>query len=488
VEAAPVGEPRGQAPPSEEAGERVLRVAELNRIARLSLEERFPDVWVEGELTDVSRPGSGHVYFTLADAEVPSQIRGGRFRSDAQRAKASLTNGSRVRLRASLTIYEGRGQYQLIARAALPAGEGDRAAEVARMRAKLAAEGLMDPARKRTLPRFPRKIGLVTSRDGAALHDIVRVASARMGVEIVLAHCQVQGAEAPRSIVAALRGIQRVPGLDLVIIARGGGAAEDLSAYDDERVAREVAACRVPTVSGVGHEVDVSTVDLVADVRAATPSNAAEIAVPDARSVRAELDGLERALARSFDQRVQRERLRLERLGGRVGDPRRQLAAPRQRLAHALAALERSAGKRLAEPRRALEGLRARLAVHEPGVRLALDRERIDTLHARLLRTSGEPTTAGRQALENARARLQAAGRSATRPPRHALARMAGTLEALSPLGILARGYAIAMVDGRALISASDVNPGTEVALRLHRGTLEAIVQRVMPPREDPGP
>ncbi|MDQ3037252.1 MAG: exodeoxyribonuclease VII large subunit, partial [Myxococcota bacterium] len=299
----------------------MLRVAELNRVARFALEERFPDVWVEGELADVSRPASGHVYFTLCDADAPAQVRGVMYRNDASRARARLENGARVRLRCSVTIYEARGSFQVTARVALPAGEGDRAAEIARIKAKLAADGLLDPARKRKLPRMPRVVGVVTSRDGAAIHDIVRVASARMGVRIVLVHCQVQGSEAPLSIVRAMRGVQRVPGLDVVIVARGGGASEDLSAFDDERVARAVAECRVPTVSGVGHEVDVTIVDLVADVRAATPSNAAEIVVPDAAQVRAELQGIERALARALDQRVQGERLRIERLMRRIADP-----------------------------------------------------------------------------------------------------------------------------------------------------------------------
>jgi exodeoxyribonuclease VII large subunit len=465
----------------EEEAPRVLRVAELNRIARFAVEDTFRDVWVEGELVDVSRPASGHVYFTLCDADVPAQIRGVMFRSDAARARARLENGARVRLRCSLTIYEARGTFQLVARVALPAGEGDRAAEIARLRQKLAAEGLFDPTRKRALPRVPRVIGVVTSRDGAAIHDIVRVASARMGVRIVLAHCQVQGEPAPLSIVRALEAIQRVPGVEVVIVARGGGATEDLSAFDDERVARAVAACAVPTVSGVGHEVDVSIVDLVADVRAATPSNAAELVVPEAAQLRAELEALERGLARALDQRVQRERLRVERLLRRMPDPRRQHAAPRQVLAAQHAALERSVARRLSESHRALDRLRARLAVHEPKARLVADRERLAALEQRLARAMRGRLEDARRQLESAERSARGLGPAVARARRERLGRLAGMLDALSPLGILARGYAIALhaETGKALVRAGDAQVGDRMAIRLHQGALEARVEAI---------
>lgn len=472
---------------SAEHAPRVLRVAELNRIARFSLEERFPDLWVEGELADVSRPASGHVYFTLCDADAPAQVRGVMYRSDAARARARLENGARVRFRGSLTLYEARGTFQLLARVALAAGEGDRAAEVARIKAKLAKEGLLDPGRKRALPRFPRVIGVVTSRDGAAIHDVVRVARERMGVRIVLAHCQVQGPDAPLSIVRALRGVQRVPGLDVVIVARGGGASEDLSAYDDERVAREVAACRVPTVSGVGHEVDVTIVDLVADVRAATPSNAAEIVVPDAQQVRAELEGLERGLARALDQRVSRERLRLERLLRRMPDPRRGTAGPRARLAALRASIERATARRLGDAHRALDRLRARLAVHEPRARLGRDRDRLRALEARLAQAIARTLERAARDVGDRDRALRALGGELTRRGRSELGRRVASLEALSPLGILARGYAIAIHEesGRALVRASDAAPGDRLAVRVHRGTVRARVERAMDDEED---
>ena len=445
---------------SAEHAPRVFKVSELNRIARFSLEERFPDVWVEGELVDVSRPASGHVYFTLCDTESPTQARGVMYRSDAQRARARRENGVRVRLRCSLTLYEPRGSFQLLARVALPAGEGDRAAELLRVKAALAKDGLFDPTKKRILPRFPRVIGVVTSRDGAAIHDIVRVATSRLGVRIVLVHCQVQGAEAPLSILRALRMVQLVPALDVVILARGGGASEDLSAFDDERVARAVAACSVPIVSGVGHEVDVTMVDLVADVRAATPSNAAEIAVPEAARLRAELESKERALSRALDQQIARERLRIERAVRKLSDPRRRLAAPRQSLSALHAALERLMARRMGEEHRGLDRLRARLAAHEPRARLMRDRETLRALEGRLVRS-----------MESA---IEVQGK-------HALGRLALQLEALSPLGILARGYSIAIHEPtkKALLRAEDAKPGDRLTIRVHEGALDAVVERI---------
>ena len=471
-------------PRSPEHAPRVLGVAELNRLARLSLEDGFPDLWVEGELADVARPPSGHVYFTLQEGQPPAQVRGVMYRNDAQRARARLENGARVRLRGSLTIYEPRGSFQLLARVALPAGQGDRKAELERLRKKLAAEGLFGADRKRPLPRVPRVVGVVTSRAGAAIHDVVRVVHGRLGVRIVLAHCLVQGPEAPASIVRALRAIQEVPGLDVVIVTRGGGASEDLSAYDDERVARAAAACRVPLVSGVGHEVDVTLVDLVADARAATPSNAAEMAVPDGSALRAELEALDRGLARALDQRVQRERLRLERAERRLLDPRRTVGRRRQALAALQGALEQRAARTRAEARRTLERLRARLAAEEPRARLGRDRARLERLAQSVRSSAG--IGARRSRLGELEAALVRAGASLGRGPRSELELLAGRLEALSPLGILARGYAVVLHRGRALGRASDAAPGDPLVLRLHEGTLAAVVVEPPAPRKPP--
>lgn len=440
----------------ERKGPRVLRVAELNRIAKLALEEQFADFWVEGELGDVTRPASGHVYFTLNDGEAPACIKGVMFRGDARRARAKLVEGERVRMRGGLTIYESRGVFQLVARVALPAGMGELRAELERLREKLAAEGLLDAARKRPLPRLPRVVGVVTSARSAAVHDIVQVAAARCPVRIVIAHCLVQGVEAPASICAALRRVQRVPGLDVVIVGRGGGSTEDLIAFNDERVARAIASCRVPTVSAVGHEVDVTIADLVADVRAATPSNAAELAVPDRRALVADLEGRVRALERALDVRIDRSRMKLERVSRRVADPRGALAAPRRRIASLTLGLQRAIERRVKVASAALESLDHRLARLDPMRKLARDRARLEKVIARLERR-----------------------RSLVGERREQLAHLTTRLEALSPVAILARGYAIALHEptGRALVRAGDAQPGDAVTVVLSRGRLRTRVE-----------
>lgn len=423
----------------DEPAERVLRVVELNRLAKRTLEQGFPDVWVEGELSDVVRAASGHLYFTLNDGQDPAQVRGVMFRADARRSRALFANGEKVRLRGGLSLYEARGSYQLIARVALPAGLGDQHAELARLREKLAKEGLFDPTRKRKLPRIPRLVGVVTSTSGAAVHDIIEVARARCPVHIVVANCLVQGAEAPGSIVRALLAIQQLPGLDVVIVGRGGGGAEDLAAFQDEQVARTIAACRVPVVSAVGHEIDVTIADLVADVRAATPSNAAELVVPDRRALLAELETKVRGLERALDSRLDRARARLEKLG-------RRLAAQDARV-------------RLGRDRARLAQLAERLRRADARAQLATARRHLDGLEGRLTRSA--------QALLERRS--EALGRAETK------------LRALSPLSVLSRGYAIAIsVDsGRALLHSTDVAPGAQVRVRLMRGALDTRVEAV---------
>lgn len=436
--------------------ERVYRVGEINRAVRLRVEQGFGDVWIEGELSDVKRSGPGHVYFTLNDELDGAQLRGVIFRSDAARAKARLANGERVRLRGTCTLYEPRGQFQMIARLALPQGEGDLAARFEALRRKLEEEGLLDPARKRPLPRYPRTVGVVTSLTGAAVRDIIRVAHDRMPVRLVVADCRVQGDDAPPSIVAALELIQRLPELDVVIVGRGGGAAEDLWAFNDERVARAIAACRVPIVSAVGHEIDVTLADLVADVRAATPSNAAEIVVPEKTAILERLRAAERHLVRAMEVEIGRERLRIQRLLRALEDPRHKHARVRRTFheheARVIAAMRRT----LAEERRGLDALRHRLQGH--------------------LRA---PTAEARAELESLEHRLRVVIRARSERARARLETSMAKLDALSPLRVLDRGYAIAFKqpEGVALRSVADAKPGDAIAIRLRDGTLEAKVE-----------
>ena len=436
---------------------KVYRVSQLNRAVRSVLEQRWTNVWVAGEISDCACAASGHYYFTLNDEQEPAQLRVVLFKTDARRSKARLENGARVRVQGQLSLFTPRGSYQMIARIALPEGLGDLHAQFERTRKKLEAEGLFAPERKRSLPRLPRVLGVVTSRSGAALHDIVTVAHGRCPVRIVVSPCSVQGNDAPASIARALERVQRLPGLDLVIVGRGGGATEDLFAFNDERVARAIACCRVPTISAVGHEVDVTIADLVADVRAATPSNAAELALPDRRAVLSELNAAERALVRAVEVRLGRARLRMERLSQHVRDPRRALHAAHARVERDRTRLRVLMAARLRKQRAELSRLRERLARTDPRLLLVQRRSRLLQLDA-ALRTQGRALGAARRA---------------------ELVRLMSGLDALSPLGSLARGYAIVLhgTTGKALLKASDARPGDPLHVRLHEGTLRARVE-----------
>lgn len=444
--------------PSVEEEERVFSVAELNRIVRGVLEAQWPSICVRGELTDVKRHRSGHLYFTLNDAEESAQLRCVMFRSDVALTKATLIDGECVRLTGALTLYEARGSFQLVARTAIAEGAGDLRAEFERLRRKLQAEGLIDPARRRPLPRLPTTVGIVSSIDGAALRDILVVASKRFAPRFVVAPCAVQGKLAPASIVSALTSIQRLADLDVIIVARGGGSAEDLAAFNNEQVARAIAACRVPVVSAVGHEVDVSISDLVADLRAATPSNAAELVVPDRNALAQSLKSETRALQRAMDGVVGRARLRLERLCKLLEDPRRSLAGVQAKLQRSHAQLVQCIRLAIGKYRQTLVGLQHKLLQHDVRRGLARDRASLKQLQSRLAAC--------------------AHGELAIR--RSHLQQLLAQLKALSPLGILARGYAVAIHDktGHALTNAATVAIGDTISLRLHQGTVRTRAEK----------
>ncbi|MGA9655938.1 MAG: exodeoxyribonuclease VII large subunit, partial [Polyangia bacterium] len=244
-------------------------MSELVRAARLTLESRFADLRVEGEISGLKRSANGHLYFTLKDAE--AQLDCVMYAREAARLRFRLQDGQQVRCRGRLTIYEARGRFQLSVHAIEPAGAGALALAFEQLKQSLAAEGLFDPERKRPLPFLPRRLGVVTSAQGAVIRDIVRVAHRRFPVPILLAPTPVQGEGAAAAIVAALAEIVKVPDVDVVIVARGGGSMEDLWAFNDEALARAIAACPIPVISAVGHETDFTIADFVADLRAPTP-------------------------------------------------------------------------------------------------------------------------------------------------------------------------------------------------------------------------
>ncbi|MFW2389046.1 MAG: exodeoxyribonuclease VII large subunit [Polyangiales bacterium] len=461
-----------------DGGERVFRVSEVNRAVRYTLEDNWGKVLIEGELSDVRR-AKGHVYFTLNDEDDPAQLRGVMFQSDVRRTKAPLENGARIRFRGTLSLYTARGQFQLIARSAKLAGEGDLAAQFKRLRAKLEAEGLLDADRKRPLPELPRLVGVVTSRTGAALRDIIRVASERCPVQILVADCRVQGEEAPASIVAALEQIQRVEGLDVVIVSRGGGSAEDLWAFNDEGVARAIASCRVPVVSGVGHEIDTTIADLVADVRAATPSNAAEIVVPERDALLRDLRSLERRLNQALDNRIGGQRLRLERLLRPLYGARRVIAPVHRKLRELEEQLQQGQRLELRQRRERHAELRQRLMRLDPRSVLRRDQRALAAWASKLREAGRLPARQSREHLVGLDFRLKGLGGPMVREARARYAELGAQLDALSPLRVLERGYAIAIREstGRAVRAAAEVKQGDRLRVRVFDGEFGAKVE-----------
>ncbi len=426
--------------PSAKVEPKVFAVGELVKAAARTVEARYGLVWVEGEVSNLSMPRSGHLYFTLkdADAQLPSVM----FRSEAQRLKFQLSDGLQVRARGRLTIYEGQGKFQMYVDALEPAGLGAQQLAFEQLKNKLAKEGLFDAARKRPLPRWPRLIGLVTSPTGAAVRDVIRIAERRGRVRILVSPCQVQGDNAAASIVAALRALERRPAVDVIIIGRGGGSAEDLQAFNDESLARAIAACRVPVVSAVGHEVDFSIADFVADQRAATPSQAAELVVP---------------LFAEAEARVAELRDRLLRAG------RRKLAEARQRLDVELDKAESATRLGLGRRRRTVDDLARRMAALHPRARLQQDRAGLLALRTRLASRMRQLLAERHRSFHNA----------------------VGKLDALSPLSVLSRGYSLARAGGHVLLDATAVAPGDSVEVTLARGRIDCRVESTKPNHDD---
>ena len=412
-----------QAPDDSTAPPRhILTPSTLNRLVRGLLEDALPLVWIEGELSNVARPASGHLYFTLKDSA--AQVRCAMFRPKSAALRFRPADGMQVLLRARVGLYEPRGEFQLVAEHMEPAGEGALHREFERLKAQLGAEGLFDPARKRPLPRYARRIGVITSATGAAIRDVLSVLARRWPLaEVEVLPVPVQSREAPPAIVAMLKKASASARHDVLLLTRGGGSLEDLWAFNDEAVARAIHASAVPVVSAVGHEVDFSIADFVADLRAPTPSAAAELLVPDAQATLRHLRQLRQRLA-LFEQR------RLQALGQRVDHllarlqaqrPQARLARDRERLAHLQHRLLVALRERRQREHTRLDRLHARLLAHHPQQRISL-----------LQRQLAEQSQRLRQAIAR---RLER--------ERHALQQAARTLHAVSPLATLERGYAI---------------------------------------------
>lgn len=434
----------------------VLTPSQLNGEIRHALERGFPALWVEGEISNLARPSSGHLYFSLKDAR--SQIRCAMFRNRNMLLSFTPANGQQVLARARISVYEPRGEYQLIVEHMEEAGFGALQRAFEALKAKLQAEGLFDESRKRPIPAAPQRIGVITSPTGAALRDILTTLRRRYpAAEVILYPSAVQGADAPAQLIRALKAAARRAETDVLILARGGGSLEDLMAFNDEAVARAVAASPIPVVCGVGHEVDFSIADFVADLRAPTPTGAAELVTPDGRDILRRLEQLQSRQQRALQQKLTGHTERLRWLRGRMQQqhPGQRLRQQSQRLDELEQRLERVTSAGLHHRRmtlaRAMAGLRERTPLH----RLARSNDRLENLSHRLLRAWREQLNGKEQAL----------------------AYLGRALHTVSPLATLGRGYAIvSKADGGIARNAADVAPGERITARLAKGSLIAEV------------
>jgi len=440
---------------------RVYEPAELNREVRAHLEAGFPRLWLSGEISNLARPGSGHLYFSLKDAR--AQLRCAMFRGRHGNLQTQPENGDRVLVRGRLSLYEPRGDYQLIADALLPAGSGALQQAFEALKRKLEAEGLFDPQTRRALPRYPGVIAVVTSATGAAVRDILTTLRRRWPAARVRLHATpVQGDAAVPGLLAALGRIERERIADVVLVARGGGSIEDLWAFNDERVARRIAAMTAPVVTGIGHETDITIADFVADLRAATPTAAAEAATPDGPALRRQVEALTGRLERISMRRLQDAWQRLDLLHRRLENqhPRRGLDTAEKRIQ----SLERRFSN---ARRRILEQACNRHAALAARLRAASPARRLQAFAERLARLARRLPAAVAHRIERAEARLAGAARA---------------LDAVSPLAVLGRGYAIIEDEsGRLLSRPDEFSPGQTVHTRLRDVRVTSVVRDIEP-------
>jgi exodeoxyribonuclease VII large subunit len=412
-------------------------------------------VWVEGEVSNLARPASGHVYFSLKDSG--AQVRCAMFRTRNRAVGFEARDGMKVVAYGRVSLYTPRGDYQLIVEALEAAGEGLLRMRFEQLKRKLFEEGLFDAALKRPLPRWPRAIGVVTSASGAAVRDIITVLKRRCpALPVIIYPTSVQGEAAAAEIAAAIATANRRAECDVLIVGRGGGSLEDLWSFNEEIVARAIHASTIPVVSAVGHEVDFTIADMVADLRAATPSAAAELVSPDTLDIEARLQQCRQRLLKTMTQSLKRQQRELEQIQRRLISPRRRLELHFQRLDELLARLPNALTTQLSLKRSQLRALEARVASHSPRARL----------------------TSSKSELEHARHRLSAAMRRVLEQRDARLSRCEQVLRALGPGATLERGYAIVTdASGQVLRDTREVDIGSILTTRLARGRFEAEVR-----------
>lgn len=430
----------------------VLTVAQLNLRIKQVLEGQIGQVWVQGEISNFKAHTSGHFYFSLKDSK--AQISAVMFRGSNSRLRFKPHDGLEVIVRGRVTVYEPRGNYQIMCEAMEPVGAGALQKAFEQLREKLKAEGLFAPERKRSLPELPRGVAVVTSPTGAAIRDILNVLSRRAkSVPVTVVPTIVQGEGAAPKIIEALRMATRLPGVDVIILGRGGGSIEDLWAFNDESLAREIAACPVPIISAVGHEIDFTISDFVADLRAPTPSAAAELVARSSAELQGKVVQLRRLLMVSMETRARHLR---EKFNG----ARRRLVDPRQRLRDFALRNDDLVSRLEFAWRRSIEGRRHRLdmtvqKMGRPTDRIERSRSRVDLAQVVLQRAVSRH-------LERSKSRWE---------------RLVGVLESLSPLRVVDRGYAIVLKGDQVIKSKKQVAPRDELKVRLSDGEISVTVQ-----------
>lgn len=443
-----------------ENDEGILSVGEVTRRIKETLNKSFPAVWVKGEVSSLKTAPSGHVYFSLKEGTL-AVLNCALWKGNAGRVTFDLRDGAEVEALGEIDVFPPRGSYQLIVRQLRPAGLGALLLQLEELKRRLTAEGLFDPARKRPLPRFPARIGVVTSPVGAAVRDVVKVLRGRWpGIGIVLAPVKVQGAGAAAEIAAAIERFNRWGGVDVLIVGRGGGSLEDLWAFNEEPVVRAIAGSRIPVISAVGHEVDTTLADFAADVRAATPSNAAELAVRDASELAHRLDTLDARLQRATRGALDERRRVLEALQGKYGFRRVRdvFTTFQQRVDDARERIEAALRDRVRTLRERAGALGRAYGLREFPRTLARRREMTEALARRLT-----PATV-----------------AAVHGERRRVAALEGRLRALSPRAVLERGFALVRTDDGALVrGAASLAPGRRLVIEFARGEADAVVEQV---------
>ena len=437
----------------------IWSVSRLNGEIRAVLEGSFPLLWVEGEISNLAIPRSGHSYFSLKDAH--AQVRCALFRNKRQLLRFQPKDGDKVLIRARISLYEARGDFQLVVEHMEPAGEGALQRAFEALKAKLDHEGLFDAKRKKALPAFPRCIGIVTSATGAAVRDILQILKRRFpALPVIIYPTLVQGENAAQEITRMLKLADQRGDCDLLILTRGGGSLEDLWAFNDETLARTIAGLNTPVISAVGHETDFTIADFVADRRAPTPSAAAELATRNQEQLLARLQELRQRLGRAIQRRMEQHRQHLHHIRHKLQilHPQRQLQQNQQLLDELSLRLEQNTHRQLAQKKQQCDQLAARLQLLAPARQLAMLKERL-VRHQQQLQHSME------QILLRKKLRFSGLSRS---------------LQAVSPLKTLARGYSITTDadTGKVITHSSDTAPGMRIHTRLAEGSLVSVVEK----------